>query len=60
MKLIAEARSSGNKVGIAAHSPYRSGIILNYAREQITSFVSFCGGLPAPEHSNGPLAYKFS
>ncbi|KAJ1350331.1 hypothetical protein KIN20_006098 [Parelaphostrongylus tenuis] len=27
---------------------------------KITSFVSFCGGLPAPESSNNPLRYKFS
>ncbi|GFU12522.1 hypothetical protein NPIL_661271 [Nephila pilipes] len=27
---------------------------------KITSFVSFCGGLPAPEHSDNPLRYKFS
>ncbi|KAJ3338033.1 hypothetical protein HDU91_001330 [Kappamyces sp. JEL0680] len=27
---------------------------------QITSFVSWCGGLPAPEVSNNPLGYKFS
>ncbi|XP_054713377.1 alpha-aminoadipic semialdehyde synthase, mitochondrial-like isoform X2 [Uloborus diversus] len=27
---------------------------------KITSFVSFCGGLPAPENSNNPLRYKFS
>lgn len=27
---------------------------------KITSFTSFCGGLPAPEISNGPLGYKFS
>lgn len=26
----------------------------------IESFVSFCGGLPAPEHSHNPLRYKFS
>ncbi|KAM0745747.1 hypothetical protein T439DRAFT_318945 [Meredithblackwellia eburnea MCA 4105] len=26
----------------------------------ITSFISFCGGLPSPEQSNGPLGYKFS
>uniref|UniRef100_A0A182P494 Alpha-aminoadipic semialdehyde synthase, mitochondrial n=1 Tax=Anopheles epiroticus TaxID=199890 RepID=A0A182P494_9DIPT len=26
----------------------------------VESFVSFCGGLPAPEHSNNPLRYKFS
>lgn len=27
---------------------------------KIDSFVSYCGGLPAPEHSNNPLRYKFS
>lgn len=27
---------------------------------RITSFESFCGGLPAPEHSDNPLRYKFS
>ena len=27
---------------------------------QISSFVSFCGGLPSPELSNGALGYKFS
>ncbi|OMJ21840.1 Saccharopine dehydrogenase [NADP(+), L-glutamate-forming] [Smittium culicis] len=27
---------------------------------KITSFLSYCGGLPAPENSNNPLGYKFS
>ncbi|KAJ3323891.1 saccharopine dehydrogenase (NADP+, L-glutamate-forming) [Blyttiomyces sp. JEL0837] len=27
---------------------------------KITSFTSYCGGLPAPECSNNPLGYKFS
>jgi len=27
---------------------------------KVESFVSFCGGFPAPEHSNNPLRYKFS
>ncbi|KAH6597557.1 hypothetical protein BASA61_003126 [Batrachochytrium salamandrivorans] len=27
---------------------------------RITSFVSWCGGLPAPETSDNPLGYKFS
>ncbi|EPX71618.1 saccharopine dehydrogenase [Schizosaccharomyces octosporus yFS286] len=27
---------------------------------KIKSFVSYCGGLPAPEDSNNPLGYKFS
>lgn len=26
----------------------------------ITSFVSWCGGLPAPENADNPLGYKFS
>ncbi|XP_058385019.1 alpha-aminoadipic semialdehyde synthase, mitochondrial isoform X2 [Diceros bicornis minor] len=26
----------------------------------IESYVSYCGGLPAPEHSGNPLRYKFS
>ncbi|KAJ2469996.1 saccharopine dehydrogenase (NADP+, L-glutamate-forming) [Coemansia sp. RSA 2322] len=37
--------------------------IINEVRDQggkITSFESFCGGLPAPEDSNNPLGYKFS
>jgi saccharopine dehydrogenase-like NADP-dependent oxidoreductase len=27
---------------------------------QITSFISYCGGLPAPESADNPLGYKFS
>ncbi|MCJ1371582.1 Saccharopine dehydrogenase [NADP(+), L-glutamate-forming] [Loxospora ochrophaea] len=27
---------------------------------EITSFLSYCGGLPAPEASDNPLGYKFS
>jgi len=27
---------------------------------RVESFVSFCGGIPAPEHSDNPLRYKFS
>lgn len=27
---------------------------------KVMSFVSYCGGLPAPEWSNNPLRYKFS
>ncbi|KAJ1735545.1 saccharopine dehydrogenase (NADP+, L-glutamate-forming) [Coemansia biformis] len=37
--------------------------IINEVRAEggkITSFESFCGGLPAPEASNNPLGYKFS
>ncbi|KAI9281455.1 saccharopine dehydrogenase [Sporodiniella umbellata] len=27
---------------------------------KLTEFISFCGGLPAPEDSNNPFGYKFS
>ncbi len=27
---------------------------------EVTSFCSYCGGLPAPENNNNPLGYKFS
>eukprot|EP00795_Rhopilema_esculentum_P002141 gene2141-17728_t len=27
---------------------------------QVEIFISYCGGLPAPEHSENPLRYKFS
>ncbi|GFR85423.1 alpha-aminoadipic semialdehyde synthase, mitochondrial [Elysia marginata] len=27
---------------------------------KITSYVSYCGGLPAPEHTDTPLLYKFN
>lgn len=27
---------------------------------KVTSFESFCGGIPAPEFSDNPLRYKFS
>lgn len=33
---------------------------IKHAGGKITSFVSYCGGLPAPEDSNSPLRYKFS
>lgn len=26
----------------------------------VESYISYCGGLPAPEFSNNPLRYKFS
>uniref|UniRef100_A0A8C2VBG2 Alpha-aminoadipic semialdehyde synthase, mitochondrial n=2 Tax=Chinchilla lanigera TaxID=34839 RepID=A0A8C2VBG2_CHILA len=26
----------------------------------VESYISYCGGLPAPEHSDNPLRYKFS
>lgn len=33
---------------------------VHQAGGRVESFVSYCGGLPAPEFSNNPLRYKFS
>ena len=33
---------------------------IHKAGGKIQSFLSYCGGLPAPEASNNPLGYKFS
>ncbi len=33
---------------------------VHQAGGKITSFLSYCGGLPAPEDSDNPLGYKFS
>lgn len=33
---------------------------LRAQNKEIVSFTSFCGGLPAPEHADVPLGYKFS
>ncbi|RJE17883.1 saccharopine dehydrogenase [Aspergillus sclerotialis] len=33
---------------------------VHQAGGKITSFLSYCGGLPAPESSGNPLGYKFS
>ena len=33
---------------------------VHQAGGKVQSFVSYCGGLPAPEHSDNALRYKFS
>ena len=33
---------------------------LRNQNKRVVSFTSFCGGLPAPEHAEVPLHYKFS
>ncbi|RZF48102.1 hypothetical protein LSTR_LSTR002168 [Laodelphax striatellus] len=33
---------------------------VHQAGGKVESFVSYCGGLPAPEYSDNPLRYKFS
>ncbi|XP_011792813.1 PREDICTED: alpha-aminoadipic semialdehyde synthase, mitochondrial [Colobus angolensis palliatus] len=39
---------------------YQMGIKKQLKYCHIESYISYCGGLPAPEHSNNPLRYKFS
>ncbi|KAI8331437.1 Saccharopine dehydrogenase-domain-containing protein [Choanephora cucurbitarum] len=53
-----------NEVGLDPGIDHMSAMkIMDEARQEgakIRSFVSWCGGLPAPEASNVPLGYKFS
>ncbi|KAJ2784487.1 saccharopine dehydrogenase (NADP+, L-glutamate-forming) [Coemansia javaensis] len=66
--LDAAAREAGivcmNEIGLDPGIDHLYALkIINEVRDQggrITSFESFCGGLPAPEASNNPLGYKFS
>lgn len=57
--LIEEARGTGNEVSRIAASETRFHEIDQHSF-QLVSFVSFCGGLPEPALSGGPLGYKFS
>ncbi|KAJ2775951.1 saccharopine dehydrogenase (NADP+, L-glutamate-forming) [Coemansia nantahalensis] len=67
-ELDAAAKEAGivclNEVGLDPGIDHLYALkIINEVREEggkITSFESFCGGLPAPEASNNPLGYKFS
>nr|CRX79225.1 hypothetical protein ls5931a1_00038 [Leucosporidium scottii] len=66
--LHAEAKEADivllNELGLDPGIDHASAMkLIEEAREsgnEITSFVSFCGGLPSPELSGGPLGYKFS
>ncbi|KAI9317684.1 Saccharopine dehydrogenase-domain-containing protein [Dichotomocladium elegans] len=53
-----------NEVGLDPGIDHMSAMkIIDHAKahgKKIRSFVSWCGGLPAPEASNVPLGYKFS
>lgn len=58
--LIEEARGTGNEVSRPydrVRQPEDPDTQLGF---QLVSFVSFCGGLPEPALSGGPLGYKFS
>ncbi|KAI8889066.1 hypothetical protein K501DRAFT_209009 [Backusella circina FSU 941] len=67
-KLDIEAKNADilimNEVGLDPGIDHMSAMkIIDHAKQngsKIRSFVSWCGGLPAPEASNAPLGYKFS
>ncbi|KAK4052299.1 hypothetical protein OIO90_004380 [Microbotryomycetes sp. JL221] len=49
-----------NELGLASFETMQLIEEAKTAGNKIDSFVSFCGGLPSPEISDGPLGYKFS
>jgi len=58
--LIEEARGTGNEVSHFYNQICRRQCSNRSTGPQLVSFVSFCGGLPEPALSGGPLGYKFS
>lgn len=69
MRMLAEpARKAGviflNEIGLDPGIDHMSAMaIIDRVRSQrgkVVSFVSSCGGLPAPEANDNPLGYKFS
>jgi len=67
-KLDPEARKAGililNELGLDPGIDHMEAMrVIHEVREkggQILSFISFCGGLPAPEANTNPFGYKFS
>ena len=57
VKTIDEVHSKGGKVRLCL-SVCRNNQSLHHPK--IKQFLSYCGGLPAPECSGNPLGYKFS
>lgn len=53
-----------NEVGLDPGLDHMSALRLIHSEQQkgyhISSFISWCGGLPAPEAADNPLGYKFS
>ncbi len=68
MELDAEAKQAGitvmNEIGLDPGIDHLYAIKtideVHKAGGKITSFLSYCGGLPAAENSDNPLGYKFS
>ncbi len=67
-KLNQEAKKSGiiilNEIGLDPGIDHLSAMDIidkSHAEgEEIESFVSWCGGIPAPDNNDNPLSYKFS
>ncbi|MBM3316184.1 saccharopine dehydrogenase [candidate division WOR-3 bacterium] len=53
-----------NEIGLDPGIDHMSAMKVIHAAQQagarVTSFTSYCGGLPAPEANDNPLGYKFS
>lgn len=68
MELDEEAKKAGitvmNEIGLDPGIDHLYAVKtiseVHAAGGKITSFLSYCGGLPAPESSDNPLGYKFS
>ena len=68
MELDSEAKEAGitvmNEIGLDPGIDHLSAVLtideVHKAGGKVLSFLSYCGGLPAPEASDNPLGYKFS
>jgi saccharopine dehydrogenase (NADP+, L-glutamate forming) len=68
MELDNEAKEAGitvmNEIGLDPGLDHLSAVLtidaVHKAGGRVLSFLSYCGGLPAPENSDNPLGYKFS
>ncbi|KAF2795308.1 Saccharopine dehydrogenase [Melanomma pulvis-pyrius CBS 109.77] len=68
LELDAAAKEAGitvmNEIGLDPGLDHLSAVLtideVHKAGGKILSFLSYCGGLPAPEASDNPLGYKFS
>ena len=66
--LDAEAKKLGlvllNEIGVDPGIDHMTAIkVIHHAQKhggQVTRFISYCGGLPAPEANDNPYGYKFS
>jgi saccharopine dehydrogenase (NADP+, L-glutamate forming) len=68
MELDQAAKDAGitvmNEIGLDPGLDHLSAVLtieeVHKAGGKVLSFLSYCGGLPAPEDSDNPLGYKFS